>query len=163
MPPFFRPDRIKNKRWLEMLLQSIGQIFHEAILTSSSESFSHLCTCSVRTNKQQNVINRPCGVGTSVPIHVLFVVTPSMNLQLNIRPIQAPPMITDWVLHLEIVVTSFIWIVFRDGYELGVFVHCVTRSGTLPKLSVSLAMGRDFERLQRSLERERELLHHKIH
>ena len=73
-----------------------------------------------------------------------------MNPPLNIRQIQVLPMITDWVLHSEIVVTSFIWIVFRDGCELGVCVPCVTRSGTLPRLSVSLVMGRGCEEAIRS-------------
>ena len=49
-------------------------------------------------------------------------------------------MIMAYLLLLETVVMSFIWIVSNVGSKHAVFVHCVTKNGILPKLNVFQGM-----------------------
>lgn len=73
-------------------------------------------------------------------ISAQFVEIHSTNLRLNIKPIRRLRTTMVFPLPLVIVDTSFIWIAFSDGWKRDRSVHFATRSGTLPKSSVFLAM-----------------------
>jgi hypothetical protein len=74
----------------------------------------------------------------SPPQSVLSVVTLWTSHRLNTKRIRLLPMIMDYRLPLEIVVTSSILIVSNVGLRLEVYVLSVTKNGTSRRLNVFL-------------------------